>query len=97
MQFILFARTIRGGASSRRVTEVDMINARIEAESSDMKTSRQLGNVKVRLKPLGTDRDRRRYWLLARGEVSNKQKSWQGSHLGASWSSWCMLIMHLNR
>lgn len=65
----IFFLIIRGGASSRRVTEADMINARIEAESPDMKTTRQLGNVKVRLKSLGTDRDRRRYWLLARGEV----------------------------
>ncbi|CAM9642882.1 unnamed protein product, partial [Sphacelaria rigidula] len=58
----------RGGASSRRVTETEMINARMEAENAEMKTVRQLGMVKVRLKPLGTDRERRRYWLLARGE-----------------------------
>lgn len=49
-----------------------MISARIGSEGLEMKTARQLGSVKVRLKPLGTDRNRRRYWLLAKGEVSGK-------------------------
>lgn len=51
-----------------------MIAARMEAEPAEMKTIRQLGGVKVRLKPLGLDRDRRRYWLLATGEVRPETK-----------------------
>ncbi len=46
-----------------------MIAAQMEAETPDMKMARQMGGVKVRLKPLGLDRNRRRYWLLATGEV----------------------------
>ena len=46
-----------------------MVAARMDAEPPETKTVRQMGGVKVRLKPLGQDRDRRRYWLLAKGEV----------------------------
>ena len=46
-----------------------MISARTISEGPEMRTVRELGMVMVRLKPLGMDRDRRRYWLLARGEV----------------------------
>ncbi|CAM9362910.1 unnamed protein product, partial [Ectocarpus sp. 4 AP-2014] len=53
---------------NRRSTEAEMITARMLMESPDVKTVRELGSVKVRLKPLGLDRDRRRYWLFATGE-----------------------------
>lgn len=46
-----------------------MIAARVASEGPEMRTVRQMGMVMVRLKPLGMDRERRRYWLLARGEV----------------------------
>lgn len=46
-----------------------MVSARMDAEPPETKTVRQMGGVMVRLKPLGMDRDRRRYWLLAKGEV----------------------------
>lgn len=51
-----------------------MVAARMEAEPPETKTVRQMGGVKVRLKPLGLDRDRRRYWLLAKGEVRREAK-----------------------
>lgn len=54
---------------NRRGTEAEMVAARMETEAPETKTVRQMGAVKVRLKPLGMDRDRRRYWLLAKGEV----------------------------
>lgn len=66
----LCARSHSGSASLRRGTEAEMIAARVGSESPEMKVMRQLGSVKVRLKPLGVDRDRRRYWLFALGEVS---------------------------
>ncbi|CAM9794259.1 unnamed protein product, partial [Hapterophycus canaliculatus] len=53
---------------NRRGTEAEMIAARMQVEPPEMKTLREMGSVKVRLKPLGQDRDRRRYWLLATGE-----------------------------
>ncbi|CAM9500221.1 unnamed protein product [Scytosiphon promiscuus] len=53
---------------NRRGTEAEMIAARMQVESPEIKTLREMGSVKVRLKPLGLDRDRRRYWLLATGE-----------------------------
>lgn len=48
-----------------------MIHARIVTEGPEMRTVRQMGGLAVRLKPLGADRERRRYWLLAKGEVSD--------------------------
>ena len=52
-----------------------MISARTVSEGPEMRTVRQLGTVSVRLKPLGMDRERRRYWLLARGEVREAERS----------------------
>lgn len=54
---------------NRRGTEAEMIAARMQVEPPELKTMREMASVKVRLKPLGQDRDRRRYWLLATGEV----------------------------
>lgn len=46
-----------------------MVAARIAAEEPHMKITRKLGMLRVRLKPLGTDRDHRRYLLFSQGEV----------------------------
>ena len=54
-----------------------MSAAQMEAETPDMRTARLMGGVKVRLKPLGMDRNRRRYWLLAKGEVGWIHGVWE--------------------
>lgn len=78
-------------ASNRRGTEAEMISARTISEGPEMRSVRQLGMVMVRLKPLGMDRERRRYWLLARGEVREAR-----GRLSHTWSALSTDYSHLN-
>lgn len=59
---------------NRRDTEAEMVAARIAAEEPHMKMTRKLGMLRVRLKPLGTDRNHRRYLLFSQGEVMGNMK-----------------------
>lgn len=51
-----------------------MVAARIAAEEPHTKITRHLGMLRVRLKPLGTDRNHRRYWLFSQSEVIGNAK-----------------------
>ncbi|CAM9251318.1 unnamed protein product [Discosporangium mesarthrocarpum] len=49
-------------------SEADMLASALEVEGTEMKMCRELATVGVRLKPMGVDRDQRRYWLMTSGE-----------------------------